>query len=59
MAIIKKNGIDGKACSTCEKWKPLNEFPTDHTKGQSQGGRHCRCRECHRLLAQKRHKSKV
>lgn len=28
MAIIKKNGIEGKICSTCHKWKPLTEnFP--------------------------------
>jgi hypothetical protein len=28
--------------------KPLTDFPTDPTHGQTQGGRHCRCRACHR-----------
>lgn len=51
MAIIIKNGIKGKVCSTCRKWKPLDEFPTDPTHGDSQGGRHCRCKECHRNKA--------
>lgn len=48
MAIIIKNGIKGKECSICHIWKPLEEFPTDPTHGPSQGGRHCRCKECHR-----------
>ena len=52
--IVIKNGIEGKACSTCRKWKALEQFPSDSTHGPSQGGRHCRCRECHRLAAAKR-----
>ena len=54
MAIVKKNEVEGKICSTCDNWKPLNDFPTDSTHGPSQGGRHCRCRECHRLKARKK-----
>ena len=27
MAIITKNEINGKICSTCHIWKPLTEFP--------------------------------
>ncbi len=48
MAIIEKNGIKGKECSKCNEWKPLNEFPNDPTHGESQGGKHCRCKECKR-----------
>ena len=55
MAIINKNGIDGKICSTCHRWKPLIDFPTDPTHGLSQGSRHCRCKECHRLKAKARY----
>lgn len=51
MAIVIKHGIKGKVCSTCRKWKPLDDFPTDPTHGASQGGRHCRCKECHRTKA--------
>ena len=40
------NGVQGKVCSTCKEWKPLGEFPTDPTHRPSQGGRHCRCKEC-------------
>lgn len=54
MAVITKNGVDGKVCSTCHVWKPLAEFPTDPTHGQSQGARHCRCKACHRLKAKLR-----
>jgi len=46
-----RNGIQGKVCSTCRHWKPLDDFPTDPTHPPSQGGRHCRCRECHRKKA--------
>jgi len=51
MAIIIKNGLEGKVCSTCRVWKPLIEFPLDSSHGPSQGGRHCRCKECHRRKA--------
>ena len=54
MAIIVKNGIEGKRCSKCHQWKALEEFPTDPTHGPSQGGRHCRCKECHRTKAKTR-----
>jgi hypothetical protein len=46
-----KNGVQGKVCSTCHQWKPLGEFSTDPTHPPTQGGRHCRCRECHRKAA--------
>jgi len=46
MAIINKNGIDGKRCSKCNKWQPLTEFHRDRTHGPLQGGRHCRCKKC-------------
>lgn len=54
MVIIIKNSINGKVCSTCRKWKPLDDFPTDPTHGPSQGGRHCSCKECHRTKAKLR-----
>jgi hypothetical protein len=57
MAIITKNGVRGKICSTCRKWKPLIDFSTDPTKGPSQGGRHCRCRACHREKQRERRRS--
>jgi hypothetical protein len=47
MAVTTRDGTHGKICSTCQKWKPLGDFPPDRTHGLSQGGRHCRCRECH------------
>ncbi len=56
MAIIRNNGVDGKVCSTCKSWKPLSEFPTDPTHGPLQGGRHCRCKECHRIKSRERRK---
>jgi hypothetical protein len=54
MAIIISNGVAGKVCSTCRKWKPLEEFPTDPSHGPSQGHRHCRCKECHREKSKER-----
>ena len=54
MAVTSRNGIRGKICSACRDWKPLTEFPPDPSKGSSQGGRHCRCRACHREAARKR-----
>ncbi|MBZ5678572.1 MAG: hypothetical protein LAO24_00555 [Acidobacteriia bacterium] len=49
-----RNGIRGKVCSTCRLWKPLDAFSTDPTHPASQGGRHCRCKECHRKIATKK-----
>src|SRR5260370_41189925 len=49
-----RNGIQGKVCSTCKQWKPLDAFPTDPTHPPTQGGRHCRCRECHRKMSAKK-----
>ena len=46
-----RNGVKGKVCSGCRKWKPLDDFPTDPTHPPSQGGKHCRCKECHRSAA--------
>ena len=54
MAIIEKNGVKGKTCPTCRSWKSLDAFPIDPAKGVTQGGRHCRCRACHRLVAKNR-----
>jgi hypothetical protein len=54
MAIVIKNGVRGKRCSTCKRWKPLSDFPPDPTHGPTQGGRHCRYRECHRLAGRQR-----
>jgi hypothetical protein len=51
--VETRNGIRGKVCSTCRKWKPLDDFPTDPTHQPSQGGRHCRCKECHKNAASK------
>ena len=47
MAIIQRNGVDGKKCSTCDIWKSLNEYYRDASKGPTQGGRHCRCKICY------------
>lgn len=58
MAIIDKNGVKGKVCSTCDTWKPLDDFPKDPSHGPSQGGRHCRCKECHRLKAKEKRQQK-
>ena len=41
-----KSGVDGKVCSTCHRWKPLDDFPRDRTHGPLQGVRHCRCKAC-------------
>src|ERR1700676_503056 len=49
-----QNGIRGKVCSTCKQWKALDAFPTDPTHPPTQGGRHCRCKECHRKIAAKK-----
>ncbi len=49
-----RNGIRGKVCSTCKQWKALADFPTDPTHPPTQGGRHCRCKECHRKTAAKK-----
>ncbi|WP_157627883.1 hypothetical protein [Thermodesulfatator autotrophicus] len=46
--IEERDGKEGKMCPTCREWKPLEEFPRDRTKGESQGYRHCRCKECHK-----------
>ena len=54
MAIVTKNGVDGKVCSTCRHWKPLDDFPRDQTHGPLQGGRHCRCKACHRTAYRSR-----
>ena len=51
--ILEKNGVRGKTCPSCDTWKPLEEFPRDSSKGESQGGRHCRCKECHKRDYQK------
>lgn len=49
--VETRNGIRGKVCSTCRTWKPLDDFPTDPIHRASQGGRHCRCKECHKNAA--------
>lgn len=46
MAIEIRNGLEGKVCSSCRVWKPLDDFPRDKSKGDTQGGRHCKCKEC-------------
>lgn len=48
MAIITKDGIEGKVCSKCEQLKPLTDFYTDRTHGPTQRGTHCRCKVCQR-----------
>jgi hypothetical protein len=58
MAIERYNGVEGKICSTCDEWKPLEDFPTDPTHGPSQGGRHCRCKACHRAKAREKRLAK-
>lgn len=57
MAIITKNGKEGKICSTCHLWKSLDEFPSDPSHGVLQGGKHCRCRQCHRESEKIKHRS--
>jgi hypothetical protein len=46
-----RDGVEGKICSGCREWKPLDDFPADPTHPPSQGGKHCRCKECHRNAA--------
>lgn len=48
MAIVIQNGIKGKRCSHCGKWKPLTDYYKDRSKGASQGFRHCRCKPCYK-----------
>lgn len=50
MALITQNKIVGKVCSRCRTWKSLEDFPKDRTHGPLQGGRHCRCKECHKIV---------
>jgi hypothetical protein len=52
--IDRRNGVDGKICSTCRQWKPLSAYHDDRTSPPSQGGKHCRCKECHEKDAAKR-----
>ena len=61
MAVITRDGVEGKGCSNpeCRKWKPLSDFPTDPTHGPTQGGRHCRCKECHREAYKRRRASRL
>lgn len=47
MAIVLRAGVKGKVCSTCRSWKPLSDYYPDRTHGPTQGGRHCRCKDCH------------
>jgi hypothetical protein len=49
--LESREGVTGKVCSSCHKWKPLDDFPADPTHPASQGGKHCRCKECHRKAA--------
>ena len=59
MAVTKRNGIKGKKCSTCKKWKPLTEYHKDPSHGESQGRRHCRCKKCYlEKRKEKRQKNK-
>src|ERR1051326_9063933 len=57
MALEIRNGITGKVCSRCRTWKALHEYPTDRTHGPTQGGRHCRCRACHRDVSAEKRKA--
>lgn len=43
-----QNGIEGKVCSHCKIWKPLDDFYNDKSKSESQGKKHCVCKECHK-----------
>jgi len=46
MAIEIRKGIEGKVCSGCGEWKPLNEFYNETAKGASQGQKQNICKEC-------------
>ena len=35
---------EGKSCTKCKIWKPIDEF---HRARNASGGRHCWCRTCH------------
>ncbi len=48
MAILIKNGVKGKVCSSCKTWKPLTDYYKDASHGPTQGGRHCRCKACYK-----------
>ena len=54
MAIVIKNNIKGKECSSCKKWKSLRDFSPDSTHSATQGGRHCVCKKCQNDKARKR-----
>jgi hypothetical protein len=45
--ITARNGVDGKVCYQCKKWKGLQEFSPDRTQPESQGKRHGKCKKCH------------
>ena len=46
MAIETRNGVDGKVCSACDRWKELDEFYVEKVKGFSQGQKQNICIEC-------------
>lgn len=48
MAIEMRLGKEGKECSSCRGWRPLTAFFRDRTHGDSQAGRHCRCKDCYK-----------
>jgi hypothetical protein len=50
------NGITQKLCSCCKKWKPLSAFsPGGRNKSDSEGGKHCECRECNAARHRRRY----
>ena len=57
MAVVVEDGIEKKRCNGCGQMKPLTDFSPDRTKGQSQGHRHCRCKQCKSEDARQRYRT--
>lgn len=46
MAIIKQDGVNGKVCSICNRWKSLDKYYNEKAKGKAQGGKQNVCIAC-------------
>lgn len=42
----KNNVLKGKVCGKCGRWKPLSEYYNEFNKGESQGQKQNRCKDC-------------
>ena len=46
MAKDSNNGLNGKVCGKCNKWKPFSQYHNEYNKGKSQGQKQNRCMDC-------------